>query len=97
MGIEHYNTLVKIVCGGPGPVAGFPRAFVRPKPQRKTEVTIQNPNQLHYSNGALLTTARRAKRENGGLGEDPPGSSIDPQPGPKDLLVRSLLPAGRVS
>jgi hypothetical protein len=28
------------------------------------------------SDGALPTTARRAKRENGGLGEDPPGSTI---------------------
>jgi hypothetical protein len=26
--------------------------------------------------GALPVTARRAKRENGGLGEDPPGSTI---------------------
>jgi hypothetical protein len=31
-------------------------------------------NKLHGSDGALSTTARRAKRENGGLGEDPPGS-----------------------
>jgi hypothetical protein len=29
-------------------------------------------DQLHIS-GALLATAGRAKRENGGLGEDPPG------------------------
>jgi hypothetical protein len=28
------------------------------------------------SNGTLPVTARRAKRENGGLGEDPPGSTI---------------------
>jgi hypothetical protein len=28
------------------------------------------------SDGALPTTARRAKRENGGLGEDPPGSTV---------------------
>jgi hypothetical protein len=26
--------------------------------------------------GALPVTARRAKRENGGLGEDPPGSTM---------------------
>jgi hypothetical protein len=31
-------------------------------------------DQLQSSDGALPTTARRAKRENGGLGEDPPGS-----------------------
>jgi hypothetical protein len=28
------------------------------------------------SDGALPVTARRAKRENGGLGEDPPGSTM---------------------
>jgi hypothetical protein len=28
------------------------------------------------SNGAVPVTARRAKRENGGLGEDPPGSTM---------------------
>jgi hypothetical protein len=28
------------------------------------------------SDGASPVTARRAKRENGGLGEDPPGSTI---------------------
>jgi hypothetical protein len=28
-------------------------------------------NQLHSSDGALLTTVRRAKRENAGLGEVP--------------------------
>jgi hypothetical protein len=28
------------------------------------------------SEGALPVTARRAKRENGGLGEDPPGSTM---------------------
>jgi hypothetical protein len=33
-------------------------------------------NQLHSSDGDLPTTARRAKRENGGLGEDPPGSPM---------------------
>jgi hypothetical protein len=33
------------------------------------------------------TTARRAKRENGGLGEDPPGNPIWCRTGPKDLLV----------
>jgi hypothetical protein len=33
-------------------------------------------NQLHSSDGAPPTTAGRAKRENGGLGEDPPGSPM---------------------
>jgi hypothetical protein len=28
------------------------------------------------SDGAVPVTARRAKRENGGLGEDPPGSTM---------------------
>jgi hypothetical protein len=28
------------------------------------------------SEGGLPVTARRAKRENGGLGEDPPGSTM---------------------
>jgi hypothetical protein len=28
------------------------------------------------SDGAVTETARRAKRENGGLGEDPPGSTM---------------------
>jgi hypothetical protein len=32
-------------------------------------------------------TARRAKRENGGLGEDPPGSNDDSLTGPSDLDV----------
>jgi hypothetical protein len=29
-----------------------------------------------YGYGAVPVTARRAKRENGGLGEDPPGSTM---------------------
>jgi hypothetical protein len=33
-------------------------------------------NQRHSSDAALPTTARRAKRENGDLGEDPPGSPM---------------------
>jgi hypothetical protein len=34
-------------------------------------------------------TARRAKRENGGLGEDPPGSTMDSLTGPSNLQVQS--------
>ena len=37
------------------------------------------------SDGALPVTARRAKRENGGLGEDPPGSTINLLAGPSDV------------
>jgi hypothetical protein len=37
---------------------------------------IHQINQLRSSDGALPTKARRAKRENGGLGEDPPGSPM---------------------
>jgi hypothetical protein len=33
----------------------------------------------HTSDGPLPTTAGRAKRENGGLGEDPPGSPMTQQ------------------
>jgi hypothetical protein len=44
-------------------------------------------NQLHGSGGHPPTAGNRAKRENGGLGEDPPGSPItqqvDSPPGPK--------------
>ena len=35
--------------------------------------------------GAVPVTARRAKRENGGLGEDPPGSPMTYCTGPSDL------------
>jgi hypothetical protein len=35
-------------------------------------------------------TARRAKRENGGLGEDPPGSTMTGRTDPKHLLVHDL-------
>jgi hypothetical protein len=38
--------------------------------------------------GALPATARRAKRENGGLGEDPPGSTMTYLTGPSDLDVQ---------
>jgi hypothetical protein len=33
-------------------------------------------DELRSSDQALEVTARRAKRENGGLGEDPPGSTM---------------------
>jgi hypothetical protein len=42
------------------------------------------------SNGALPITARRAKRENGALGEDPPGSYDDLLTGRSDLDVPDL-------
>jgi hypothetical protein len=42
-------------------------------------LTKHRINQLQSSDGALHTTARRAKRENGGLGEDPPGSPMTHQ------------------
>jgi hypothetical protein len=51
------------------------------------------------SNGALLVTARRAKRENGGLGVDPPGKYDDLLTSPPQtkessvLLVRSSEPS----
>jgi hypothetical protein len=35
--------------------------------------------------GAVPVTARRAKRENGGLGEDPPGSTMREFPSPPSL------------
>jgi hypothetical protein len=42
------------------------------------------------SDEALPVTARRAKRENGGLGEDPPGSTTYLPTGPSDLEVQSV-------
>jgi hypothetical protein len=42
-------------------------------------------NQLHSSDGALPTTARRAKRENGVWGGSPRKSDLVFGPGPKDL------------
>jgi hypothetical protein len=44
----------------------------------------------HSSDGALPTTARRAKRENGGLGEDPPGKSDDTPAGPLSTQIALL-------
>jgi hypothetical protein len=46
-------------------------------------------NQLHSSDGALPTTARRAKRENGGLGEDPLGNAITNQQVLRTCILRS--------
>jgi hypothetical protein len=40
------------------------------------ERNASNWSLLQGSEGALPVTARRAKRENGGLGEDPPGSTM---------------------
>jgi hypothetical protein len=40
-----------------------------------------------FSYGAVPTTARRAKRENGGLGEDPPGSTMTRSPRKEDAPV----------
>jgi hypothetical protein len=39
----------------------------------------------HGSDGAVPVTAPRAKRENGGLGEDPPGKYDDLLAGGSDL------------
>jgi hypothetical protein len=48
------------------------------------------------SRSAPPTRARRAKRENGGLGEDPPGSKMSHlHPGRKPLLVSQLYPRQR--
>jgi hypothetical protein len=48
------------------------------------------------SDGALPVTARRAKRENGGLGEDPPGSTMTLLTGPSDLDVQSWVSEGHL-
>jgi hypothetical protein len=48
--------------------------------------------------GDLPVTARRAKRENGGLGEDPPRSTMDLLSGPSDLDAQSrqFLPISHI-
>jgi hypothetical protein len=48
------------------------------------------------SYGAVPVTARRAKRENGGLGEDPPGSTMTLLTGPFQTWVLSLDSDGAV-
>jgi hypothetical protein len=52
-------------------------------------------NHLQSSDGTLPTTARRAKRENGGLGEDPPGSPMSHQE--RRLQLFGVRMAGRGS
>jgi hypothetical protein len=51
-------------------------------PGRSVELTPKKKaiRRRRQSDGALHTTACRAKRENGGLGEDPPGSPMTDQP-----------------
>ena len=41
-----------------------------------TVAEVPEISTLHSSDAALPTAARRAKRENGGLGENPPGSPM---------------------
>jgi hypothetical protein len=38
--------------------------------------SVASPGVWAFHDGAVPVTARRAKRENGGLGEDPPGSTM---------------------
>jgi hypothetical protein len=46
---------------------------------RMPSLSKYQTNQLQRSDGAQPTTAGRAKRENGGLGEDPPGNPMTHQ------------------
>jgi hypothetical protein len=57
---------------------------------------LTSRSEAPVSKSAPPTRARRAKRENGGLGEDPPGSPMyHLHPGPKPLLVSQLYPRER--
>jgi hypothetical protein len=55
------------------PVARFARAFVWPE---LTCFYFRIGEFYQCSSSNLSMAARRAKRENGGLGEDPPGSTM---------------------
>ena len=71
----------------PPPPPSRPRALLRsglrmsqnPTSRSFGPVQTHQINQLHSSDGGLPTTAPRAKRENGGLGEDPPGIQMTHQ------------------
>jgi hypothetical protein len=61
-------------------------------PVRYEGSSCPNKN-IQSSDGALPTAARRAKRDNGGLGEDPPGDDLRTgvSPDPRDRFARAVI------